>query len=762
MANWKKVIVSGSDASLHHITASGDVSASGKLFGNLPDDSNIDKVVVYNSDTGQLEWKVLNLVSTVPAPGLFLADFPTKSSTHFKLGFDRGSVTQPITAPFRVSASLDGGSTYAKVSLNDNDLNINGEWSNIDITDQAYYTGGGTTLNITSSITDRRNGLDTNAIGGYNSQSKTLHLQSVLNTNTAVPEYDTIYSPNINYGNRGINNGGIGKLEIYVNDNTTPKRIIDLTDYNAITTTVTGITANLFATASNKNTVGEVDITKHYRSGSITIDDTSTHQNDGYNYAYVIHTGSVDSTQFTHITNFTEWFYDLEGNNEAMVATAGTTELPTLNSSDTHHVSGIKFFTRTSADDSIYRRLAHCTNQYKNIYNPTNGISITMDPALIDQLTVTQSGAHLSTNPTKTIEGNTLSNESVTLAALADTDQSYTGTTQITASFGVTFNINNSFHQPSDFIQSPWGALNSTFDLPNIIQFFNPNKYFKFATFSAIEDFMVNTLTSASGQSADAVYEDFKGEIKRIQDISYSVNDNPSSTGAWDITKNIITGGAGYNGSLTQYYSHLVYPTKAGPSAAGGDFPTGASLGPTSNVDYSGASGERSYLRYYKVNSGQSGNKSINLEFKGSGIIVSSSNTLTTNSNEMHVYFQRLGDGSTSITNSNLTTLIDVINPLVRVGSTFANDSHNIPLTDNVSNIDYGGSDVGSPTISVPTSVVAFSEGAGANLGAIQNEYVIVKIVVPQGWTGYIDAMAIRYGGFTDSTTPLLQSLSPY
>mgnify|MGYP003639056453 CR=1 FL=1 len=298
MANWKKVIVSGSDASLHHITASGDVSASGKLFGNLPDDSNIDKVVVYNSDTGQLEWKVLNLVSTVPAPGLFLADFPTKSSTHFKLGFDRGSVTQPITAPFRVSASLDGGSTYAKVSLNDNDLNINGEWSNIDITDQAYYTGGGTTLNITSSITDRRNGLDTNAIGGYNSQSKTLHLQSVLNTNTAVPEYDTIYS-------------------------------------------------------SNKNTVGEVDITKHYRSGSITIDDTSTHQNDGYNYAYVIHTGSVDSTQFTHITNFTEWFYDLEGNNEAMVATAGTTELPTLNSSDTHHVSGIKFFTRTSADDSI-------------------------------------------------------------------------------------------------------------------------------------------------------------------------------------------------------------------------------------------------------------------------------------------------------------------------------------------------------------------------------------------------------------------------
>ena len=104
MANWKKVIVSGSNADLNHITASGNISASGNLFGNLPTGTE-DKVVIYDSATGQLKFKVLNLVSTVAAPGLFLADIPSESDIEFRLGFDRGSDTKPITAPFELSAS---------------------------------------------------------------------------------------------------------------------------------------------------------------------------------------------------------------------------------------------------------------------------------------------------------------------------------------------------------------------------------------------------------------------------------------------------------------------------------------------------------------------------------------------------------------------------------------------------------------------------------------------------------------------------------
>ena len=54
MPNWRKVIVSGSNASLSSITASSDVSASGNLFASLADnnDSNF-KTVVYDTSTGQ-------------------------------------------------------------------------------------------------------------------------------------------------------------------------------------------------------------------------------------------------------------------------------------------------------------------------------------------------------------------------------------------------------------------------------------------------------------------------------------------------------------------------------------------------------------------------------------------------------------------------------------------------------------------------------------------------------------------------------------
>ena len=57
MANWKKVIVSGSNADLNHVTASGNISASGFLFGNLPEDETIDQVVIYNQTTGRLAFK---------------------------------------------------------------------------------------------------------------------------------------------------------------------------------------------------------------------------------------------------------------------------------------------------------------------------------------------------------------------------------------------------------------------------------------------------------------------------------------------------------------------------------------------------------------------------------------------------------------------------------------------------------------------------------------------------------------------------------
>ena len=69
MAEWKKVIVSGSNASLNHISASdgafssgqsASISCSGNWFGNLPEADNQTIVVVYDQTTGQFKRRLLS------------------------------------------------------------------------------------------------------------------------------------------------------------------------------------------------------------------------------------------------------------------------------------------------------------------------------------------------------------------------------------------------------------------------------------------------------------------------------------------------------------------------------------------------------------------------------------------------------------------------------------------------------------------------------------------------------------------------------
>jgi len=756
MANWKKVIVSGSNADLNHVTASGNISASGNLFGNLPEDETIDQVVIYNQTTGQLEFKTLNLVSTVAAPGLFLADISSESDTDFRLSFDSQSITKPITAPFRISASYTlEGASETKTSDNNNNIAINNSWTDADITQQAYYTIGGTAVNITSSVEDRRNGLLTNGSSGYQSSSVTLHLQSVLNTNTAVPEYDTTAAPNLNYGNRAFNDGGVGKLKIYVNTNLidSPTREIDLTDYDAITSTANGITAALFATQSNKNNVGEPDTTKHYRSGSITINAASTLQNDGYNYAFLLHTGSKNGTDFARITNFQEWFYDLDGNANQMAATAVSSTNPDLSSAPIGYLSGIKYL---RGGTGTYTRSSTCTNQYRNIYKNGGGLRLSCDTDLVTKISVTQSGTHLATNPTKNADTDPSSTQTFNLAPLADADESYLGVTTLEANYDIDLGFqgdgDDSFHQPDDFITTPWGNLNTDYDTgTSATEFENPNKADKTATFSDINDFLLNRVVSSS--TTENRYEQFRGEEYRIKDSTYTFNSFTPSSHAWDSEKNIINGGTGFNGGLIQYFSHLVYPTKAGTA---GNFNPG--IAPTSNADYSSATGTRTYYRYFKTQTGESG-PSLQLEFEGDARIVSSSRTLNATNKEMHVFIQRLGSsGGISVTNSTLTTLIDATNPSVRVGTNFSNvDTQYIPVT---TTQDYNASQtIGGADFE--KGVLKISEGVSVSNGIQVGEHILVKIVVPDGWNGYLDAMALRVASPAGSITPLLNSLSP-
>lgn len=775
MATWKKVIVSGSNAELNtlftsaHITSSGIISASGRLFGGLTSNENIDKVIVWNEATGELQWKVLNLVSTQKAPRLFLADIHPDlgtdtytvggaSTTGFKLSYDTGSsaVGGDVTSYFLLSASTfdEGGETVHNISLADSRdwVGINDIWLSAEDTNELYFEPGGT--NITGSILDERQPL----YKGEDSSSITIYLQSINNDNTAVPAYAPVTYTT--YGPRAFVDGGIGELRIFVNDNVTPTRTIDLTDYDAITTTANGIQANLFATSSNFDSINAdtPDPTKHYRSGSYTILANSTLQRDGYNFSYAIHTGSKNGEDFSYITNFCEWFYDLEGATyDLSITDQGVIDGPVFTANDTSSISGIKFFDSTAANNSTIKFGAKVANQYRNIYPRQYGIQFDgVTDTTIDFIQVSQSGQYQVDTKVEDTSINPNDNY-FNLAELQNVSNAYTTDTKMTASLGISFgDLTNDFYQPSNF-QSGFTSTNLS-SADNEIGFttkfdhISGHKDVSTVSCTAInyDSFLVNTLNVNANEYE---FEDFRGEEFRIQSKSYDENDNPAlATHEWDGEKNIINGGAGYNKGVIVYYSHLLYPTGAGN--LGGDFTT--TLGPGNQPDYTGATGEREYYRYFHVVNtpiNQTGNKSVNLEIVGSGKVVADDHTTHFGSGDndaVKIYVMRNEGNSFSNFNGKF---VNIVSSSIRDQGTLFNNTQTqwIPMASSTSNIAYADPTVDVGGITVPRGVVKFGE-LEASANTIQlDEELIIKIVVPQNFSGYIDAILLNYGIQTTS-----------
>lgn len=770
MANWKKVIVSGSNAHLNHITASGNISASGFLYGNLPT-SDSQYVVIYNTTTGRLEYKLLNLVSTREAPGLFLADINTDSNTSFKLSYDTGSsaVGGVVFSYTKLSASIDGGSSYGVSTANNIDwIGINDTWTAKEPTNTVYYSAGGLDVNITGSISGSRNGLRE----GTSKEIVRLNLQAIDATDTAVPLYNSADVPNYNYLAQSFTDGLSGSIEVYFNDNAAPVIDQSIESATAINTTTGGVTLDLSAARQNLDGDGNTDTLKVARSGSVSI--AAADQQDGYNFCYIIHTGSVDGVQFCRITNFNEWFYDLAGAAQAMaeVGTA-TTVNPTFNASEVNTISGIKFFNGAAADSSevIYR--AQISNQYRNIYRPTGGIrfsNITGD--VIDTFTIDQSGSYqvysqsLHTVPSNA-PGQTITAD---LSDLENTATAYTSTTRITASLSLDFGtLSSNFYQPSTFednfdvVTQQTNVITSTNNEINFTANFDhitDHKSNLPLTTVNINSYLINKL---SANATINNYEDFKDEGYRIISRSYSTGDTNTpdhSTYNWDSTQNLVTGTAGHNSGSLVFFSHLLYPTGAG--SPGGDFST--TLGPASQPDYTTTTGNREYYRYFKFTTGTTGigSNNINLEFVGSGKICreDDSTNFTSGGNGIKVYIWRSAGGAGSDWND--PGFHNVLTNSTREGSNFTIDDHFINIPSNVNDLTYDDNDYtlssGATQITAPNGTVRLNDSNGAAFST--DEFVVVRIVCPQNWTGNIDAMACKLGVTSAGTSTIIGTKS--
>ena len=751
MANWKKVIVSGSNAHLNHITASGNISASGKLFGNLPP-SELAEVVIYNTGTGRLEFKTLNLVSTRRAAGLYLADMNTDFSQTFKLSYDTGSTISGPTAYYNLSASIDDGSSYTVNTANNIDwVGINDTWNLREPVNQAYYAGGGLITNITASISGSRQALNV----GADKPDVVMTLQAIDNTVTATPEYDTTQAPNLNYFAKSFDLPQSGTLEVYVNDNDTPVITQTLTGNGGVISTIAdNVTLNLSAVRFNSQSDQTGDDTKAARSGSVTID--TLKQRDGYNFAYLIHKPGGSASPSHRITNFNEWFYDTAGAGSAMATVdSGIISNPSFNMTETASISGIKFFDTSQAGATLTYG-AKVNNQYRNVYPTAGGIQINdITGDTVSSVIINQNGTYqtATTNPTQNVGGGNSVDLTFDLAELNSNASAYSTDTKITSSFAISFNPeggDQEFYQPSGFIDS-FADTNSGTDISsadNVISFtpkfthINNHKSNLPLSEVNVGDYMLNHMTLTD--STERNFENFKGEQYRLESRSYAVGDTASiSSYAWDGEKNVVNGGAGYNKGAIQYYSHLLYPTAAG---VGGEFdvtlgPTGSGVQPTNYVTAT-ANGDREYYRYFKMNSSDAGSKQVTIELLGNGKIVQDAHTVYFNGGDndaikVQVWRTQTSGATTIYTGTFLNALDSTSGPGgtsgIRIGSTISDTAY-LNIGTSVDNIEY----------TTNTGVIKIEDSNGGTFS--ENDFLIVRIIVPEDWTGNLDAMSVRTG----------------
>ena len=222
--------------------------------------------------------------------------------------------------------------------------------------------------------------------------------------------------------------------------------------------------------------------------------------------------------------------------------------------------------------------------------------------------------------------------------------------------------------------------------------------------------------------SANATFEDFNGEQFRIQSGSYdSQSDVTNSSFAWDSEIYITASNDGHANGLQVYDGRLRSPTQ---TLNGGNFSSFAN-GPSGNPDYSGqnnSSNIRTYYRYFQNTTGQ--HFDISVDIDGSGTIVAANQAL--DNTKIHVFVKVPGSS---------IGWMDVGSPFVLgqtsdgAGAYTANEhlsfTSNLATGQNENFLNFGNASIGN------------------------NEYLVLKIVAKETWTGNVDDITVDFGAGT-------------
>ena len=427
-----------------------------------------------------------------------------------------------------------------------------------------------------------------------------------------------------------------------------------------------------------------------YRTGSYQIGQDD--QNDGWNYARVIHRTSGDED-----TTYIEWIVDPSGSVED--TSVSNELLGNFNHTDVYYQSGIGYF--ASSPTASFSYLA--SNFYKNVYaTGSSAINFpTTTNCSVTNVRTSGSGV-ITTNSSSATSGMPILNNS---ANCEQTTLQVTGTVLLNSLTSISGGLGQ--------FSTSNVSINSTIR--------HPFKNDKTTTTVSKNYFMV--YSGSLGSTNENTLEYFGMESYRIVSGNYGTQTLATgSASRWDSSTAMNNGGAHDDGMVTAN-GHLISPKQIGASGdTRGVEDSGVLQAPSGNPDYSTLTNStRTYYRYFKNNTSND-RSSITITLHGSGSMVEKATPLGANGN-FHLEVKVPGD----------TAWLDA-------GKSFISNNKDV---------DGSGALVGgsSPT-SISTGGTSFSVtfNGGSQLGTGGgSQAVVLKFSSDEEWIGYLERITVAY-----------------
>ena len=414
-----------------------------------------------------------------------------------------------------------------------------------------------------------------------------------------------------------------------------------------------------------------------HRTGKFVI--ASGSQRLGWNYARVTHV----KTGSTVATNFIEWVND--DNNDALTAAGNSMS---FEGSGSIHLSGVEYFQSGSA---VYK--SRVSNAYKYIYDNSN-------------ITFTTSNSAAASN-----------NVSFALSAQSKPSigagEDHTKVLHLTGSTTVT----------ADYFIS--GAIVSSVNVTHPL---------KSNLSSGGQSTQTGILMYNRTNTSTAQAETFRRENYRITSGAYDTQASLiDGANVWNSTRHLTSSNGDHSNGLQYYRERLYSPTQ---TLNNGDFRNtseGGNLdnGPAENPNYSSESGQKTFYRWFKNETGSS-KRDLSLVIQGDSTSIVSPGT-SLDSGKIRVFVKFPSNGSQS------TGWLDISSDFV-LGSYGDNSGANA-----------------SESSSNPfdSSLNATNE---ITLGVIEignNEYIGIRIEADASWAGYISNISVTFGAGAGSITEI-------